>query len=136
MPFARSDRQSKTWGEIGPIFGVGRQAFLNGGSAPVPLLDEAGVNVLESFEDGTEVEIISWQPRGVGTRYCVRPTSGQKTGWVGVAQLRAGREQGAIKPGAVPSAWIAPRSPSDRERLPTGARDQKRRKGKFSDASR
>ena len=137
MPFARSDRQPRTWGEAGPVFGIGRQAFLNGGDEPVPLLDEAGVNVLESFDDGTEVEIIAWQPRGVATRYCVRVTTRQTTGWVGVRQLRGDRARIALDVAPRAAAWITPRSPYA-EPPPTGDSNQnsKRRKGKLSGASR
>ena len=94
MPFqARSPRSPKTAGNSGPVFGVGRQLFVNcpgGREDRAPLHDEKG-EVVGSLIDGTEVEVVGWMPRGMATRYLVRATRVERSGWIGAANLRTTR---------------------------------------------
>jgi hypothetical protein len=94
MPFqARSPRGAATAGNTGPVFGVGRQLFVDcpgGREDRAPLHDEKGA-VIGSLVDGTEVEVVAWMPRGTATRYLVRATRVERSGWIGVANLRTTR---------------------------------------------
>ena len=78
------------------MFGVGRQAFVNSQGArnrPVILLDAASASTLGNMEDGTEVEILGWVPKGMATRYHVRSVKDGIDGWLGVSNLRATRSR-------------------------------------------
>jgi len=94
MPFqARSPRSPSTGGNSGPVFGVGRQLFINcpaGREDRAPLHDEKGA-VVGSLIDGTEVEVVAWMPRRAATRYLVRAARVERSGWIGVANLRTTR---------------------------------------------
>jgi hypothetical protein len=94
MPFQGwSPRSPTTAGNSGPVFGVGRQLFVNcpGGSEDrAPLYDENG-DTVGSLIDGTEVEVVAWVPRRTATRYLVRATRVERSGWIGAANLRTTR---------------------------------------------
>jgi hypothetical protein len=126
MSFAKTDRSLRTSRDMGPVFAIGRRAFVNcpeGGEGRISLLDEAGTAVVDSLLDGTEVEIVAWKPRGTATRYFVRVTSRETTGWVGVAQLRSDREKGSVQPAGKPApaaGWVPARSPSEVRRASDG----------------
>jgi hypothetical protein len=94
MPFqAWSPRSPTRGGNSGPVFGVGRQLFVDcpgGREDRAPLHDEKGA-VVGSLIDGTEVEVVAWMPRGTGTRYLVRATRVDRSGWIGAANLRSTR---------------------------------------------
>jgi hypothetical protein len=55
-----------------------------------PLYDEKG-EVVGSLIDGTEVEVLAWMPRRAATRYLVRATRVERSGWIGAANLRTTR---------------------------------------------
>jgi hypothetical protein len=55
----------------------------------VTLTDGNGSTALAALADGTEVEIVAWQPRGAGgTRYRIKATTDGVQGWLGAADLR------------------------------------------------
>jgi hypothetical protein len=115
MPFpARSPRRSTISGNGGPIFGVGRQLFVNcpgGREDRTALLDDKGA-VLGSMIDGAEVEVVAWVPRGTATRYFIRATRSELSGWLGSANLRTTRvprSAEAVMKAAAAAAWIPPR---------------------------
>jgi hypothetical protein len=100
---AAQKRPSSRYG--GPVFGVGRQAFVSAADGSVTLLDEKAKAVVGALDDGAEVEILGWIPRGAATRYQVRSTKGLVVGWLGAAELRATRTL------AVPGSPAAPSVP-------------------------
>lgn len=142
----RSSRSASGSRHGGPVFGIGRQAFVNGRDAPkrlVPLLDEGGSSVLGTLPDCEEVEILAWMPRGAGTRYCVRSTKDGIEGWLRAADLRATRNppaSGAVagKAGAPvsipPRMPVAPASPSEREAARSPQAVAPKRRGRAQDA--
>jgi hypothetical protein len=75
-----------------PVLAVGRRVLVNGngdGSRRVTLTDPTGTTATGLLADGTEVEILAWQPRGAGgTRYRIRATTGDVQGWLAAANLR------------------------------------------------
>jgi len=75
-----------------PILAVGRRVLVNGTgdrSRRVTLTDPSGTTATGLLADGTEVEILAWQPRGAGgTRYRIRATTGDVQGWLAAANLR------------------------------------------------
>ena len=75
-----------------PILAVGRRVLVNGNgdrSRRVTLTDPTGTTATGLLADGTEVEILAWQPRGAGgTRYRIRATTGDVQGWLAAANLR------------------------------------------------
>ena len=111
---ARSPRRSTIPGNAGPIFGVGRQLFVNcpgGREDRTALLDDNGA-VLGKLIDGAEVEVVAWLPRGTATRYFIRATRSELSGWLSSANLRTTRvprsAEALIKAAAAP-VWIPPR---------------------------
>lgn len=135
MPFpARSPRSSTSRGDAGPVFGVGRQLFIDcpgGREDRTPLHDDKG-SVVGSLIDGSEVEVVAWMPRGTATRYLVRATHSEISGWIGVTNLRttrAPRSAEAVAKTPVAAAWIPPQSANalakktggaPRKKAPTG----------------
>ena len=61
--------------------------------------------VVGMLDDGAEVEIIAWLPRGVATRYFVRAIGSEISGWLGRAQLRDTKER---RSATAPAAPVAP----------------------------
>lgn len=83
------------------------------------LVDEKGAVVVGALIDGAEVEVVAWVPRGTATRYLVRSTRNELTGWLGAAQLRTTRTPRS--PDAAPKlasalTWLPPRTPSRGQR--------------------
>src|SRR5438105_1847869 len=116
MPFpVRSPRRPTTASSGGPIFGVGRQVFINsagGREDRTALFDDKGA-VVANLIDGVEVEVLAWVPRGSATRYFVRATRTEVSGWLGAASLRvtrAPRSAEANSKSSVAAAWIPPQS--------------------------
>src|SRR5262245_17656337 len=114
MPFpARSLRKPTIAGNAGPIFGVGRQVFVNcpgGREDRTALFDDKGA-VVGNLIDGAEVEIVAWLPRGTATRYLVRATHTELSGWLGAANLRTTRvprSAEAVMKSATGAVWIPP----------------------------
>jgi hypothetical protein len=114
MPFpSRTPRKPARSGNVGPIFGVGRQAFVDcpgGREARTALFDDKG-GVLGTLLDGAEVEVLAWLPRGSGTRYLIRATHTGLSGWLGAASLRTTRvprSAEAVMNSAVAAVWIPP----------------------------
>ena len=104
-------REMRPNGSAGPVFGIGRQVFVNGGgNNRASMVDDNGADVA-SLGDGAECEVLGWVPRGISTRYFVRSVADQREGWLGVSQLRASREpQNSEAPAKAPAAsWVAPR---------------------------
>jgi hypothetical protein len=102
-------------GNTGPIFGVGRQLFVNcrgGREHRTALLDDKGA-VLGNLIDGAEVEVVAWVPRGTATRYFIRATRSELSGWLGSANLRTTRvprsAEAVMKAAAAAAVWIPPR---------------------------
>ena len=115
MPFpARSPRSPTTTRSSGPIFGVGRQLFVNcpdGREHRASLFDDKGT-LLGSLIDGAEVEVVGWMPRGAATRYHVRATHSELSGWIEAANLRttrAPRPAEVVAKSEVAATWIPPR---------------------------
>ena len=110
---SRNPRKPTTSGNAGPIFGVGRQVFVDcpgGREDRTTLFDDKG-GVLGSLIDGAEVEVLAWLPRGSATRYLVRATHTELSGWLGVANLRTTRvpqSAEAVMKSAVAAVWIPP----------------------------
>jgi hypothetical protein len=133
MPFpARSPRNLA--GNSGPVFGIGRQLFVNcpgGREDRAPLHDEKGA-VVGSIVDGTEVEVVAWTPRGTATRYLVRATRVERSGWIGAANLRTTRvsrpAEEAMKP-APAAGWIRVQPATASEKTPRHASRQTTRNG-------
>jgi len=94
-PFSRSQPvrpYPARGGEKAPVFAVGQRAFVDGvkaGNGSVLLMDAASTTAVGSLEDGTEVEITEWVPRGPATRYRVRSKAGGIVGWVAATSLRS-----------------------------------------------
>jgi hypothetical protein len=113
MPFpARSPKSPTIARSSGPVFGVGRQLFVNcsGREDRAPFFDDKGAPI-GSLIDGAEVEVMGWMPRGAATRYLVRATHIELLGWLDAASLRttrAPRAPEAVSKSAVAAAWIAP----------------------------
>ncbi|MGH7859429.1 MAG: hypothetical protein ACREQY_19055 [Candidatus Binatia bacterium] len=113
--------------DTGPVFAVGRQAFVDGQGAreDVPLVDEKGAVVVGSLPDGAEVEILAWIPRGMATRYCIRSTKEHLVGWLGTSSLRSTAKAGAPDaPGKKPAppVSIPPQMPGPPAAQPPAAR--------------
>lgn len=86
--FSRSQRT----GDRAPVFAVGQRAFVSGaGTADgsVVLTDGASTVAVGRLNDGTEVEITEWVPRGPATRYRVRSKERALVGWLAVSSLRS-----------------------------------------------
>ncbi|MBI2964379.1 MAG: hypothetical protein HYY35_11545 [Deltaproteobacteria bacterium] len=87
-PLPRSQRA----GDRAPVFAVGQRAYVSGaGSADgsVVLTDGASTMAVGRLNDGAEVEITEWVPRGPATRYRVRSKERALVGWLAVSSLRS-----------------------------------------------
>ena len=111
---ALNPRKSTIAGNAGPIFGVGRQLFVNCPGGPedrTAVFDDKGA-VLGSLIDGAEVEVVAWVPRGTATRYFIRATHSELSGWlpsVNLRTTRASRSAQAVMKAAAAAVWIPPR---------------------------
>jgi hypothetical protein len=115
MPYpARSPRKPTVHGSTDPIFGVGRRLFINcpgGREDRATFSDDKGA-VLGSLIDGAEVEVLAWMPRGSATRYLVRATRTELSGWLGAANLRTTRlpQSDTLTKQAGAAVWVPPQS--------------------------
>jgi hypothetical protein len=77
--------------QVGPVFSVGRRMLIAAeAKRRVILTDDKGAELRAAIRQGAEVEILAWQPRGVGgIRYRVRSMKDGVEGWLGAASLRA-----------------------------------------------
>jgi hypothetical protein len=88
----------------------------------VVLTDEWNHVAGASLDDGIEVEVRAWLPRGTaGARYHVRAVGGAGEGWLGAERLRATRE--------VPKAPPASLTPVTPLAVPAGTDPRTRRFG-------
>jgi hypothetical protein len=98
MSFIPRKRRSRTRpsGATSRVWAVGSRVFVHSpASAAIVLTDEFERVANGSLDDGAEVEVRAWRPRGVpGARYHVRARDGAE-GWLGVEHLRSTREQPA-----------------------------------------
>src|SRR5262245_33226323 len=131
MPFpARSPRRPTPARSSGPVFGVGRQLFVNspgGREDRAPLFDDKGA-LLGGLIDGSEVEVVGWMPRGAATRYLVRATHSELIGWVDAASLRTTRvprPAEVVAKAAAPAAWIPPQSATSLAKVASRASSKK-----------
>ena len=95
MSFIPSHRRSRTSPPKAArrVWAVGSRAYVHSpASAAIVLTDEFEKVASGSLDDGAEVEVRAWRPRGVpGARYHVRARDGAE-GWLGVEHLRSTRE--------------------------------------------
>ena len=79
--------------QTGPVLAVGRRVLVTGPvgtSGLVTLTDKDGTTAMASVAAGVEVEILAWQPFGLGgTRYRVLATKGGAEGWLGAGSVKA-----------------------------------------------
>ena len=109
MAFVPVDRSSRR--RVSPpggrVWAIGSRAYVHG-PAPtgaVVLTDEFARVASMSLDDGVEVEVRAWRPRGsAGARYHVRALDPAVEGWLGAEHLRMTREV----PPPPPSAPAAP----------------------------
>jgi hypothetical protein len=84
------------------------------------LHDEKGA-VVGSLIDGTEVEVVAWMPRRSATRYLVRATRVERSGWIGAANLRTTRvsrpAEEVMKP-APAAGWVRVQPATASEKTP------------------
>jgi hypothetical protein len=74
----------------------------------VVLTDEWNQVAGASLDDGVEVEVRAWLPRGTaGARYHVRALAGGSEGWLGAERLRATREVPKAPPPTATTAAAA-----------------------------
>jgi hypothetical protein len=89
-----------------------------------PLHDEKGA-VVGALIDGTEVEVVAWMPRRSATRYLIRATRVERSGWIGAANLRATRVPRpageAMKPAAAAVWKQVPPATASGEKTPRRA---------------
>jgi hypothetical protein len=92
MSFIPSQRRSRTSPPkaMRRVWAVGSRAYVHSpASAAIVLTDEFEKVASGSLDDGAEVEVRAWRPRGVpGARYHVRARDGAE-GWLGVEHLRS-----------------------------------------------
>jgi hypothetical protein len=116
MSFARSAIRRSSTDTI--VHAVGQRVYVNrsgGGRGYVELMNDVGTTVIGRLEDGLEVMVMAWRPRGsTGTRYYVRCTGDGLEGWLGAAELRRVRTV-AVQPAAAgpptktaPAATVSP----------------------------
>lgn len=76
----------------GPVYAVGQRAFVHCPTerlGAVVLSDERGNPIATGLDDGAEVEVVAWRPRGsTGTRYRVRARRDGSDGWLAADHLR------------------------------------------------
>lgn len=89
-PRTKSRRESS-----GPIFCVGRKAFVNWPPRAlqpvegVPLTDGKGKRLPNDLSDGEQVEVLSWRPRSSdGLLYQIRRVADGREGWISAHHLR------------------------------------------------
>jgi len=92
MTFVPSRRQPmRPPRESCTVFAVGQRAFVHGPAVAgrlVTLTDQHGTIPQTALEDGVEVQVLAWRPRGSsGTRYRVREATGVD-GWLAADELR------------------------------------------------
>lgn len=90
MSFARSTARRSSTDTV--VHAVGQRVYVNrpaSGRGYVQLMDEPGTTAIGKLEDGVEVMVVGWRPRGAnGTRYHVRCTADGLEGWLAAAELR------------------------------------------------
>lgn len=101
----------------GRIWAVGSRIYVN---CPAPdraivLTDEWDRVAGTALDDGAEVEVRAWRPRGTaGARYHVRALDGAGEGWLGADRLRRTREMPAAPPPVDPTPTPVVGDPSPR----------------------
>jgi hypothetical protein len=90
-----------------PVFSVGRRVLVSCPPGSVATVtDENGSTAVATLDEGTEVEILAWRPRGAGgPRYRVRSTREGIEGWMSSRSLRRPAEA----PAATPAPSVRPR---------------------------
>jgi hypothetical protein len=126
MSFARSTVRRSSTDTV--VHAVGQRVYVNrsgSGLGHVELMNDVGTTAIGRLEDGVEVMVMAWRPRGsTGTRYYVRCTGDGLEGWLGAANLRRARTV-ALQPAAAgPLAKSAPAA------TPSPERDRKPRFGR------
>lgn len=110
MVFSPSFRHPPPGRAKASVFAVGSRVYIACAEGPrerVTLTDERGATSVASLTDGTEVDIVAWQPRGSqGTRYCVRSSREGFEGWLPAVNLRR-----SLSPVSLPTARPAPARP-------------------------
>ena len=110
MSFARSTVRRASADTI--IHAVGQRVYVNhqgSGLRYVELTDDGGTTAIGRLEDGVEVMVMAWRPRGSkGTRYYVRCTSDGLEGWLGATEVRRSRTVALESADAGSSAQSAP----------------------------
>ena len=95
MSFIPRTRRSRTrlFTAVHRVWAVGSRAYVHSpANAGIVLTDEFERVASGSLDDGAEVEVRAWRPRGIpGARYHVRARDGAE-GWLGVEHLRSTRE--------------------------------------------
>ena len=81
------------------VWAIGSRAYVHcPANVAIVLTDESERVASGSLDDGAEVEVRAWRPRGVpGAPYHVRARDGAE-GWLGVEHLRSTREQPPVVP--------------------------------------
>ena len=103
----------------GRVWAVGSRAYVHSPApqAVVVLTDEWNQVAGASLDDGVEVEVRAWLPRGTaGARYHVRALDGAGEGWLGAERLRATREVPKPPPPAAVAAVAVPAGVDPRTR--------------------
>jgi len=126
MSFARSTVRRSSTDTI--VHAVGQRVYVNRsgrGLGYVELMNDVGTTAIGRLDDGVEVMVMAWRPRGsTGTRYYVRCTGDGREGWVRVTDLRRARTV-ALRPAAAgPPANSAPAATASpvRDRKPRSGR--------------
>lgn len=108
-PFSRSQpvrAQSPRGNEKAPVFAVGQRAFVSGVTTErgsVVLTDASSTTAVGRLDDGAEVEITEWVPRGPATRYRVRSKAGDIVGWLAATSLRSAPASGPTPSAPAPT---------------------------------
>lgn len=105
------------------MLAVGHRATIKSsgpGTKGATLTDENGTTAIMTLDEGTEVHIVAWKPRGSGgTRYRIRCGDDEaREGWVGSANLAA-IPAPPPRPRVVPPATAAPKAVTARPRRST-----------------
>lgn len=103
----------------GRVWAVGSRAYVHSPApqAAVVLTDEWDRVASASLDDGVEVEVCAWLPRGTaGARYHVRALGGSGEGWLGAERLRATREVPKAPPAIVAPVAAVPAGADPRTR--------------------
>ena len=101
MSFIPDQRRSRTrpLKAVSRVWAIGSRAYVHcPANAAIVLTDEFEKVASGALDDGAEVEVRAWRPRGVpGPRYHVRARDGAE-GWLGVEHLRPTREMPPAAP--------------------------------------